>query len=102
MKRSQFKTAVQFPRSYISADASEVDKAVAQLHLVPQYLARINTYKIFLDDYTDIRWPEEKNVNEPRVHRLNEVVETAIRVNAAQAYLESECRFIQGTQENNT
>ena len=74
---------VKFPRVYVSATANDADKAIAQLNQVPIFLSRMEHFRKFVAEYMDVSWPVEKNANEPRHHRLNEVAEDVIKAQAS-------------------
>jgi len=67
----------------VSATANDADKAIAQLNQVPIFLSRMEHFRKFVADYMDVRWPAERNANEARHHRLNEVAEDVIKTQAS-------------------
>lgn len=77
---------VKYPRVMASATASETDKALAQLNQVPLFLSRLDHFRRFVDEYIGVSWPAERNANEARVHRLNEVAEAAVKAHAPVAW----------------
>ena len=77
--------AVKFPRVQVIFQANDLEKAVSQLQAIPHYLSRIEKFRQFVSDFTDIVWPSEKDPKDTRKHRLHEVVEAVITEHAPMA-----------------